>query len=340
MLKLKDILDEDNLNKLVSSKHINVQKHPTLPLSIYNYSDKTTYDRLWNNETTRCRGLIVSDTGYVVASGPGKFYNYSEPNAPEVPLDTQVSVSPKHDGSLGIYWEYEGHKGIATRGSFASDQAIRGTQMLTGEELPGDIFEIVYPQNRIVLDYGGQEALLPLGSVDLKSGLIWRDGILTTLADVLRWDIPEDQEGYVVDILDDRLQPIAHVKLKGEWYVRMHSAIFGLTEKKVWESLKLGEDQFNDFVASLPDETHEWVKKVSGRMMVEFLDLHSKVHEAIDLIKSESFFENRKEVALHIQKNYNDVKSPIFAYLYGAGESKLIDWVFEQIKPGHVPFGN
>lgn len=339
-MKLEELFTFEELEQEVEDKTVNIQSHPTLPLFIANYSDLATYQRRWNEVTLNCRGLIYDKDFNIVARGPHKFWNAGEPNAPVFPLDTKVSVTSKEDGSLGIYWEYEGHKGIATRGSFASDQAIRGTQMLTGDELPGDIFEIVYPQNRIVLDYDGQEALLPLGSVDLKSGLIWRDGIQTTLGDVLGWDIPEDQEGYVVDILGDRLQPIAHVKLKGEWYVRMHSAIFGLTEKKVWESLKLGEDQFDDFVASLPDETHEWVKKVSGRMMVEFLDLHSKVHEAIDLIKSESFFENRKEVALHIQKNYNDVKSPIFAYLYGAGESKLIDWVFEQIKPGHVPFGN
>ena len=169
-----------------------MQNHPTLPLNILNYTDKTTYERRWNNVTTHCRGLIVNtDTDEVIARGPRKFFNYGEPSATEYPLDTLVRLTRKEDGSLGIIWGYDddaadtSHWGYATRGSFTSEQALHATENMH-EVVPDSIpqwearnttaiDEIVYPENRIVLDYGGRDENIPLGEVDNRSGLIvWR----------------------------------------------------------------------------------------------------------------------------------------------------------------------
>jgi RNA ligase len=70
------------------------------------------------------------------------------------------------DGSLGILYKVDGKPYLATRGSFVSDQAVAGTAML--HERYGDyefedgftyLFEIIYPENRIVIDYKGMSDL-------------------------------------------------------------------------------------------------------------------------------------------------------------------------------------
>ena len=56
-----------------------------------------------------------------------------------------------------------------------------------------------------------------------------------TLAEAIALPIPDDEEGYVLDILDEYLNVVDHLKLKGDRYKELHAAIFGLTEARVWE---------------------------------------------------------------------------------------------------------
>jgi hypothetical protein len=64
------------------------------------------------------------------------------------------------DGSLGILFYYEDEWIMATRGSFTSDQAIKGLEIVKNNYFL-DAFlreyaylvEIIYPENRIVVDY-------------------------------------------------------------------------------------------------------------------------------------------------------------------------------------------
>ena len=190
---------------------------------MYNYSAAAQYKNEWLNSERVCRGLIVEDgTNKVIARGPSKFMNYGQPGAPETDLDTLVRVTKKHDGSLGIGWKYDGQYGIATRGSFMSEQAIHATKKIDDliraqiDEAEPDnttpIYEIVHPGNRIVLDYGNLDALLELGEVDLDSGLIhYRPSDLyhnthntrgfITLRDALELDIPADEDVYVLDVV-------------------------------------------------------------------------------------------------------------------------------------------
>ena len=79
---ITDLFPLEDLNKMVEEGYVNVQTHPTLPLSIYDYSKNCMYARMWNEVTENCRGLIVENfTGKVVARGPRKFYNYGQPEA-------------------------------------------------------------------------------------------------------------------------------------------------------------------------------------------------------------------------------------------------------------------
>lgn len=167
-----------DLKQLIADDYINVQKHPTADLYIYNYSPKAQYDRLWNDWTLACRGLIMNALYEVVARPFHKFFNLEETENLILP-DEPFEVYEKMDGSLGILYWADGKPAIATRGSFTSEQAIVATELLhtkyanSLEHLDPTktyLFEIIYPENRIVIDYGDARKLVLLAVIDTKTG--------------------------------------------------------------------------------------------------------------------------------------------------------------------------
>lgn len=128
MTTLNDLFDAKALRHEIEDGYIREVYHPTEPLAILNYTDKAQYDRHWNEVTRVCRGLIYNtETHEVVARPFEKFFNWNEPEA-AIGLDEPVVALEKMDGSLGIlYPKPSGGYAIATRGSFTSEQALRGT---------------------------------------------------------------------------------------------------------------------------------------------------------------------------------------------------------------------
>ncbi|MEM1009354.1 MAG: RNA ligase, partial [Myxococcota bacterium] len=166
------------LQAMIAKQYIKVQKHPDKALYIYNYTPKAQYDRVWNEWTLACRGLIMEETGKVVARPFEKFFNLGEMESQVIP-DEPFEVYEKMDGSLGILYWSEGMPYMASRGSFDSDQALKANEMLQrqykaalGKLNPAHtyLFEIIYPENRIVVDYGTTEALVLLGIVETSTG--------------------------------------------------------------------------------------------------------------------------------------------------------------------------
>jgi RNA ligase len=369
-VKLSKLFSFEDLELELQAGYVKEQKHPTLPLTILNYTDKATYEQRWNAVTRHCRGLIVNHvTDEVVARGPAKFFNYGEPSAKEYPLDTLVRLTRKEDGSLGIGWYYvdpddDCHWGIATRGSFTSEQAVHATQLVReNKEQSGHyeimldsldqykdnslsyIGEIVFPDNRIVLDYAGRDEVIPLGTVDNLTGLIeWRpmntlvDGhaAIMTLAEAIALPIPDDEEGYVLDILDEYLNVIDHLKLKGARYKELHSAIFGLSAKAIWEQCQARTVQ--SFITALPDEVQGWAEHEWTKLNKAFDKLWYRIEHAKNAVPSVlGIGASRKEQAQYIMKHYADVAPALFALLDNNGD-KRTEWIWKQIKPGHVPF--
>jgi RNA ligase len=367
-VRVTDLFTHAELDVEIAGGYVKETKHPLYPLVILNYTDKATYDQRWNNVTLHCRGLIVDeDYQNVIARGPRKFFNFGEPSAQKYPLDTPVRISRKEDGSLGIgyYWdvnEDESVYGIATRGSFASDQSNFAMKLIReNKEDKGhyNIFpdavhdyaaigksyigEFVYPANQVVLDYKGREEVIPLGTVDNRTGLIdWRpwgytnqsDAVMS-LGDALALPIPPGEEGYVLDILEpENHEVIDHLKLKGQWYKEMHAAVFGLTEKRVWEAWHEGREA--EFIESLPDELHDWTVKVVVRLDTEYTAVSSRVWKALSDLQALNLT-TRKEQAEWILTNHKDISAPLFARLDYNHEKALL-WIEKQVMPGHVPF--
>lgn len=306
-MKLTDLLDAPTLAAMIAQGYVSVRTHPTEPLSIYNYTAAAQYDGMWNDVTRTCRGLIVNhETGEVVARPLAKFFTWGQPECPDIPLDAMVHVADKQDGSLGILYPTSDGLAVATRGSFTSEQALHATELLRtrydGIDLvPGYtyLFEIVYPGNRIVLDYGDLDALVLLGYVCVDTGEFvpaeprhggWvgqqaQSFGWMTFEQALEMEPRDGAEGLVIQTFDGTM-----IKIKQADYVALHRILTNVTARTLWEHLAVnathattgdvkqtarrlhldtvrvqqvlaaGADWERAFIAdTLPDEFHGWV---------------------------------------------------------------------------------
>ena len=228
-------------------------------LRILNYTAKATYSRSWNEATVACRGLILDGAGRVVARPFPKFFGPSEPDAPAIPSGQPMEITAKLDGSLGIaYTHAEGEVRLATRGSLTSHQAIEAThvwhdkyrQVVIPEGVT-PLFEIIYPDNRVVLDYGDMRDLVLIALIDIETGadidtasLDWPGpraeaasfSDFRALVDHVATAGEADREGYVARFAADEAAPHIRFKLKFPSYVATHRVVFGLTSTRVWEA--------------------------------------------------------------------------------------------------------
>jgi RNA ligase len=318
-LHMADLFDLEYLDKAVEDGFIRVQEHPTEPLMIYNYSEKTQYEGEWNYATQTCRGLIVDSKGWIVARPFPKFFNFGDPLAGELDASAKAVVVDKMDGSLGILYSASDGLAIATRGSFASDQAQHATEVLRWrypDFAPPEgvtvLWEIVYPENRIVCDYGGADDLFLLGGVEIETGRVlgpdevpgWLGPTATvfnvpTLADALAMPPRPGAEGFVVRLVESGQM----VKLKQADYVALHKIITGLNARGVWELLGEGKT-VADICEPLPDEFHKWVRDLAAdlhREAAELLEDTESYHEKILARLPEGW--TRKDYALEASKS-------------------------------------
>ena len=356
MIYLAELVDLVQLRADIANGYITERYHPTEPLAILNYTAKAQFENYWTNETKICRGLIYdTHTGLILARPFAKFFNYGQPYAAQIGLDEQVVVTDKADGSLGIVYPLlDGTYAVATRGSFTSDQAIKATEMLRKIDFRPNVLvtplvEIIYPDNRIVLDYGQEEKLVLLGSIYLSTGdicsasvsaifLEWGGEVVQqfdyeTFADALAAKPRKNAEGLVVRALDDdRL-----IKIKQEDYVQLHRLVFGLNERTVWEHL-CEYGNIDKLIEDLPDEFHGWVKEKADKLCKEQWRIYAGSRFRFEVILSElnDGFNplviedvNRKEFAERA-KEFPFYTSYLFMLLDGKDINKAI---WKSLKP-------
>ena len=274
------------LNKYINEGRIQKNQHPTLPISIYNYTRETQFNQDWDEVTLDMRGTIIDNKGYVIASSFRKFFNYEEVVG-QVPVKADyVYVQEKMDGSLGILFYYEGEWILATKGSFTSEQAKKGMEILKEKYKFFDqifmthvtyIVEIIYPENTIVVDYKGEEKIVFLSTSEngyenhwttslsiFKGSGIKDDDIIKTeqyfsfgpdLYRLLKDRNTYNSEGFVLTF-----QPYFRMKIKFEDYVRLHRLMTGFSNVDIWEALRDGKN-IEEMLENVPDEFDKWVRK-------------------------------------------------------------------------------
>jgi RNA ligase len=323
-------------------------------LILYGYTDKCTFERAWDEYTLIARGLILNkDTGDVVGKCIPKFFNLGEmeqtflKNLPDLPY----TVSEKVDGSLGIIFHYEGEWHVSTRGSFYSDQAAKGAELLKKYNLSSIepnttlLAEIIYPQNRIIINYGDTEELVLLGAfrrndgyehdhetvqyMAASMGMRMAKSYNYTIPEMiaLQETLPKDDEGFVV-----RFENGTRVKIKGKEYLRIAKLMSSLSPIALWETMKGGKvDQ--TYLQQLPEE----LRKDYEPYVAELDQQYKNVLVTIALETVTHNLKNfgpdwRKNVGLYLANNDVKYSQGIFPFLLGKNDA-LDGYILKQIRP-------
>jgi RNA ligase len=186
-------------------------------------------------------------------------------------------VYEKMDGSLGILYWTNNQPFIATRGSFTSTQAMMATQMLHEQYAAAIplldksktyLFEIIYPENRIVVNYGSEKNLYLLAVVDIQTGeegepltnyahlgfpmVKTYDGV-TDLGELKKLE-EANREGFII-----KFETGLRLKVKFEEYLRIHRIVTQVSNVIIWEHLK-DSIPVEPLLDEVPDEFYDWVK--------------------------------------------------------------------------------
>jgi RNA ligase len=296
------------LRTLIDDKLVSCRPHPSLPLNIYNYTAKAQHMPLveWSEPMQDCRGLILAHDGEIIGRPFRKFWNY-EQVADQIPHGENFIVWEKLDGSLGIVYYYAGERVVATRGSFESDQAkwfaawLNRTHPHFYPDGTTYLFEILYPENRIVVDYGARAEAVLLSVMSDDGVDLWPvfDGC-TRFRKAQRFDglahfaevnsRPEfaGMEGFVV-----QWQSGFRAKVKLEEYKRLHRLITQCSTRTIWEMLRAGLD-VQELLDRIPEDFEQWARgQIAGISTAQA----GIVTSATDLMSQAPPREPRKEFA-------------------------------------------
>jgi RNA ligase len=282
-------------------------------LVLYNYNQGCVYKRHWTPFTLLARGIVLAPAEKKVVALPfPKFFNYGEEGRPDFPIGavSGTLVSEKMDGSLGIVFFHGEEWHVVTRGSFDSTQSQWAKRWLEKRGAfarlhPGTTYltEIIYPENRVVVDYGpAYENIILLGAyratgaevTDLASLNTGLDVVayhsFATLADIVRAcdTLPVTREGFVLRRSDG-----TRLKFKGTAYLAAHKAQAGFSPLAVWTLMRDGGDLVA-FRAKLPEEFYDEFDLIVGEFETSLAHVQKKIAKlAEDTVKL-----SNKEVAL------------------------------------------
>ena len=298
----------------------NVTEKRDGPLSLFTYTNQCTYSKAWNPFTLSARGLILDTEAKRVAAYPfPKFFNYGETEwrpDPAMPF----TVTEKLDGSLGIVFHNNGRWRVATKGSFFSEQAQWAERWLAGKEAPlvpgfTYLFEIIYPENRIVVPYsfsgmvllsaynpdGWEIARVKLPDGFRKVGLAAEGASIDDLLAAAK-SLKADKEGFVVRWGDGH-----RVKIKGDEYCRLHRLISGVTPLAVWEAM-LAQDDTEKIRMDLPEEFRKDVDSILSLLSTRLGSIVEDVERARERFAGST----DKEVGISLASLPDHVRALVF----------------------------
>jgi len=305
-------------------------------LLMFAYTPTAQYAGRWNAFERMSRGLILdATTGAVVARPFDKFYNWGEGGRTS---DTTFDyVMEKVDGSLIICFHFRDRWRAATRGSFTSDQARWAQGQLNAMPALLDIeprwtllFEAVYPENRIVVDYRGRAELVLLALRDRTTDEYAALEQVRGTAAALRVTMPvvyddlhtlegiqraldgmtADEEGFVAVFQDGQ-----RFKFKSAAYLELHKLVFGLTFRSAIDAVQGGQvEAIRQIVPEeLRAEFDGWVKEVEERVAA----VQDGVATALAEATAAGLTADRKAFAHWAAQRHPDLRFYLFAALDG-----------------------
>ena len=291
----------------------------------------------------------IKDNGiiYILAKPFGKFPNYGEMPFYEEDIDYNgiEYVTEKMDGSLGISYFFKDEIRFSTRGSFISEQSIKATEMWKDKYAGNDkqfmevymnapvtyLVEIIYPSNRVVVDYKDEEKLVLLGVNYLFEEYEANEEDLIFEAEVLGREMPKfykynlkqmlelkntlpaSHEGWVIKFFNGK-----RLKVKGNEYMAVHAVMYGISDKnkvKAW-----AEDGFREYIIDLPEEFRPELEKFANEL--------DKLKDSL-YIMLQTLYETINEMA-NDQKDFARLVNSIISEEYRK-------FIFEARKSGSIP---
>jgi len=288
---MKPITSIDQIVKLATAGYTDWLAHGHVKvvergdLLLFDYTTGAHIANQWTYFEQVCRGLMINRrTGEIVARPFDKFFYWLEGGRKV--NGHIVTVTEKVDGSLGILYRHKGEYHITTKGSFFSPQARWATKFLRDHfdlsDLPDDLtlmFEIIYPQNRIVVDYGETEDLVLLAARNRHTGdyLPYFPDLFEmgqdygfTLPTVYSFNSVDDiiantgvidsnREGWIAEFSDGQ-----RFKFKIDEYVEIHRYLRMLDFPSILQKIRFGEvDRLLEVVPdAFLDDTKRWVGEI------------------------------------------------------------------------------
>eukprot|EP01117_Protostelium_nocturnum_P011439 TRINITY_DN4148_c0_g1_i1.p1 TRINITY_DN4148_c0_g1~~TRINITY_DN4148_c0_g1_i1.p1 ORF type:complete len:365 (+),score=147.26 TRINITY_DN4148_c0_g1_i1:134-1228(+) len=254
-------------------------------LFIWTYTPQTEFKKLWDPVTLQARGLVTDTEGRIVARPFPKFFNVQEMWSYKPDGTEEVVVYDKLDGSIGILFFHDGRWKVASKASLNSSHSKEAEKMLEKYDTTvlnkgcTYVLEMIFPENRIVVDYGNRRELIITAifetatgrEIELEGncsnfGIVDRYPDYSSLtAAELRGKEVENKEGYVVRYKrkDGRT---FRVKAKLESYMKRHLFVSSLSKPRLLDVYVNGKKNGiesikarDEFAMQVPDEFFERV---------------------------------------------------------------------------------
>ena len=315
-MKLQDYVNMSELRDMIVNGYINVVHHHEFPLKMYSYTKDCHYEKMWNDTTCKCRGIIVDENDNIISRPFKKFFNYEEYDdnnwIDDLAHDFNPEIYEKLDGTLGILYWYNDVPYIATKGSFNSDQALHATNLLhtkyrhTWDKLLRTktyLFEIIYPEDFHIVSYPDVDDIFLLAIISTNCNYEYPIEIAKDYFPIAKKYYCNDwknirnivdgtnREGFVVRIGPHRF------KMKYENYVKLHMEKYSFSDKKLFELVKNNDaDSINHIMTLFEDEDRVHIQNSINAYRNEY----NKIHQICkDEFKNE--FATKKEAADYIK---------------------------------------
>lgn len=292
---MKDKFDKifiSNLHQYIQDGYIRESHHPSLPITIYNYTQAATFQEKWDNITLHTRGLILDDDDNPIIQGPTKFFNQSEKWSAKFDISKSI-ISEKLDGYY-ISIKLDDHYGliISSRGSFCNKYTSAAEKLITSG-IRAKLGHNIQYFCELLQNFKGDEGLIVTKHPTPKL-ICWamrgEDGkeIIPTPENCPFQISPklsfEESKKYLTQEVEGVVayNPATEerIKIKTDWFLNLHRLISDCTPNRVWEICKSG-GKVEDF--DIPNEFMEqmleWQTLLRGLVDLEYqrlLQLYDK----------------------------------------------------------------
>lgn len=369
---IKDLSDNQLLDYLVDIfRTITFTQKDNLLLAKYGI---VIWNTGFHDLAKACRGIVIdTDTMQVVSHPFDKFFNINEvPETSEKIVKKHINkaeyiyATDKKDGSTISVSLYKGKPLITTNGSFENDQ-IKWAADLFKRQYPNFlpnlksgytyIFELIHPENKIVINYGDEKALYLLAVRNLETNKLMSLDEVHTIGDKYNIPYPDvydftdldimiklahelkgaNKEGWVIRIgtADSEMM----CKLKLDEYFAMHKAFGKTTPMWVYKHLINGDlDDYlaicNEFQKASVQDALDKIEKVKRMVRENAIDL-AKQYLLKYNIEYADFLKDRDRMITMIQDIFGS-KSPFKNYAVDyLKNADVLDTRIEKIQIKH-----